>query len=78
YPGSENWRRNNYGLGWRLKKQNEGYLSYHFGWWRGFRTCFIRDVEKERTLIILSNTDIPGRNLKFWDVYAYLSDQERW
>ena len=77
-PESELWRRNNYGLGWRLKKQDNSYLSYHFGWWRGFRTCFIRDVDKERTVIILSNTDVPGRNLKFWDIYSYLSDQESW
>ena len=74
-PGSPR-RRYNYGFGWRLNVNKTGSLPYHFGWWRGFRTCYIRDLEADRTIIILSNRDIPGRNLKFWDIYRYVSSLE--
>ena len=43
-PGSRG-RINNYGFGWRMKLW-EDKVVYHFGWWRGFRTCYIRDLEK--------------------------------
>ena len=58
-----------YGLGWRLRRYRGQDLTYHFGWWRGFHTCFIRDQAQDRTLIILSNRDQPGRNLRFWQVF---------
>ena len=29
---------------------------YHFGWWKGFRTYFIRDMKNEKVLIVLTNT----------------------
>ncbi|MEL6675800.1 MAG: serine hydrolase domain-containing protein [Bacteroidota bacterium] len=66
-PGSPR-RRNNYGLGWRMKV-GEDPIYYHFGWWRGFRSCYLRDVKRELTIIILSNQDHPGLNLRYWDVY---------
>lgn len=70
-PGSPR-RRHNYGLGWRLKISGDSKLIYHFGWWRGFRTCYIRDIEADRTIIILTNQDVPGRNLNYWRIYDNL------
>ncbi len=46
---------NNYGFGWRMKKNIEG-VVYHFGWWKGFRAYFIRDIKNERVMIVLTNT----------------------
>jgi len=68
-PGSPR-RYNNYGFGWRLKNG----IPYHTGWWRGFRSCYIHDFQTRRTIIILSNRDIPGRNLNFWKIYQEVSD----
>ena len=56
-PGSPEWKKGeNYGFGWRMSDKHPGVL-YHFGWWKGYRTFFIRDVEKGRVLIALTNTD---------------------
>lgn len=56
-PGSPQWKKGeNYGFGWRMSDKHPGVL-YHFGWWKGYRTFFIRDVEKGRVLIVLTNTD---------------------
>jgi CubicO group peptidase (beta-lactamase class C family) len=65
-------RRSAYGMGWRIKKRDGRKILYHFGWWRGFRTCFIRDLEKEQTIIVLTNKDQPGLNLKYWDIFDEL------
>ncbi|MDX2283552.1 MAG: serine hydrolase domain-containing protein [Bacteroidia bacterium] len=59
-----------YGLGWRLR---DGYphQPYHFGWWRGYRTCLIRDLAGDRVLIILSNVDddlLPGM---YWEAFDW-------
>ena len=48
--------RDNYGFGWRLKADRENTV-YHFGWWKGFRTYYIRDIAQEKTIIVLTNTD---------------------
>ncbi|MEM7658243.1 MAG: serine hydrolase domain-containing protein [Bacteroidota bacterium] len=64
--------KSRYGLGWRLKKREGRQLMYHFGWWRGFRSCFIRDPELQQTIIVLTNKDHPGRNLNFWQIYDYV------
>ncbi|MEO1448170.1 MAG: serine hydrolase domain-containing protein [Bacteroidota bacterium] len=70
-PGSK-YRSRNYGLGWRLRTYKGAKLAYHFGWWRGFRTCYMRDLTADRTIIILSNRDHPGLNLSYWNVYNML------
>ncbi len=46
-----------YGLGFRVKLADDGQttVAYHNGWWKGFRTYFIHDYEKHRTLIWLNN-----------------------
>ena len=47
----------NYGLGWRLDRQDPDHpLFYHGGWWKGFKTQFVRETTTRRTIIVLSNT----------------------
>lgn len=49
-------RNNDYGLGFRVKKEDNGQETpYHNGWWKGFRTYFIHDKNNDRTLIWLNN-----------------------
>ena len=48
-------RKDNYGFGWRIRKDMDSTV-YHFGWWEGFRTYFIRDMKNEKVLIVLTNT----------------------
>jgi CubicO group peptidase (beta-lactamase class C family) len=48
--------KDNYGFGWRLKANRENTV-YHFGWWKGFRTYYIRDMAQQKTIIVLTNTD---------------------
>ena len=56
-PGSPRFRqyRDNYGFGWRLKADRPKTI-YHYGWWKGFRSYFIRDLSQEKTIIVLTNT----------------------
>jgi len=68
-PGSKKYwkRKNNYGFGWRLKDGMDS-TAYHFGWWKGFRTFYIRDMKYQKTLIVLTNKDRgPGSN-NFWNI----------
>ena len=52
----------NYGLGWRLDVSDTlSKAVYHTGWWKGFRTCFIRETDEKRTIIVLSNTTRASR-----------------
>jgi CubicO group peptidase (beta-lactamase class C family) len=71
-PGTPN-RASNYGFGWRMKL-GKNKIVYHFGWWRGFKGCFIRDLRQERTLIILSNVDAPGYQVPYWEVFRQVND----
>jgi CubicO group peptidase (beta-lactamase class C family) len=48
-------RKDNYGFGWRIRGDMDSTV-YHFGWWKGFRTYFIRDMENQKVLIVLTNT----------------------
>lgn len=46
-----------YGLGWRLKSnENFKQIIYHSGWWKGYKSLFIRVPEAHGTIIILSNS----------------------
>ncbi|MFP4095294.1 MAG: serine hydrolase domain-containing protein [Cyclobacteriaceae bacterium] len=48
----------NYGLGWRINEQPDcSKMVYHSGWWKGYRTHFIRILDKEQTIIVLSNVN---------------------
>lgn len=44
-----------YGFGWRKSKKDDC-LVYHFGHWRGFKTCIIRMMDEENVIIVLNNT----------------------
>ena len=46
----------NYGYGFRLTYDDvKGKIPFHTGWWKGFRTYFIRIPKMQQTIIILSN-----------------------
>ncbi|MEN8224201.1 MAG: serine hydrolase domain-containing protein [Bacteroidota bacterium] len=62
------WRRkDNYGFGWRIR-ESEDSTAFHFGWWKGFRAYYIRDMESSKTLIVLTNKDKgPGSSI-YWDI----------
>jgi len=68
-PGSKKyWRRkNNYGFGWRIKDGMDSTV-YHFGWWKGFRTFYIRDMKHQKTLIVLTNKDRGPGSANFWNI----------
>ena len=57
----------NYGFGWRIRG-NEDSTVYHFGWWHGFRSNFIRDLAQEKTIIVLSNVDRTPSSSNLWDI----------
>lgn len=66
-PGSPEWKRGeNYGFGWRMSEKHPG-VVFHFGWWKGYRTFFIRDLEKGRVLIVLTNTDSGVVGESLWE-----------
>jgi len=47
----------NYGFGWRINTLNpEKKIVYHSGWWRGYRTFFLRNISDGNSIIVLSNT----------------------
>jgi len=51
-------RRHNkyYGLGWRITFDDKGRkVTYHNGWWHGYRSAFHRRLNDEVTIVILSN-----------------------
>ena len=55
-PGSPAWKHDeNYGFGWRMSKEHPN-VFYHYGWWKGYRSAVIRDVNKKRFLALLCNT----------------------
>jgi len=47
----------NYGLGWRINAMDQdNKIIYHSGWWKGFRSHFIRLIDQNKTFIVLSNS----------------------
>jgi CubicO group peptidase (beta-lactamase class C family) len=72
-PGSpkiSKWK-DNYGFGWRIKGERVNTV-FHYGWWKGFRTYFIRDLYQEKTIIVLTNTT---RSLSSGILYEILDDK---
>jgi CubicO group peptidase (beta-lactamase class C family) len=59
--------RDNYGFGWRIKADRKNTV-YHFGWWKGFRSYFIRDLAQEKTIIVLTNTDRGPSSDYYWKI----------
>ncbi len=48
----------NYGYGWRLlNTEKKGLLVFHTGWWKGFRSYFIRIPEHDQTVIVLTHVN---------------------
>ena len=46
----------NYGYGFRLKEHNKfGKIVYHTGWWKGYRSYYIKVLKNDQTVIILNN-----------------------
>ena len=46
----------NYGYGWRIDASDPEYkVVYHAGWWKGFRSHFIRILPNKATIIVLTN-----------------------
>lgn len=68
-PGSPKYwkRKDNYGYGWRIKGNMDSTV-YHFGWWKGFRTFYIRDMKHQKTLIVLTNKDKGPGSQNFWNI----------
>lgn len=60
-------RKNNYGFGWRIK-ENMDSTVFHFGWWKGFRTFYIRDMKHQKTLIVLTNKDKGPGSSHLWNI----------
>lgn len=51
------YKHDNYGFGWRINAADDNNkIVYHTGWWKGFRSWFIRELGKKKTIIVLSNT----------------------
>lgn len=44
-----------YGYGWRVFDQEGHKIVYHAGWWHGFRNLYVRDLEKDITIVLLTN-----------------------
>ena len=74
-PGSPAYykRKDNYGFGWRLRTDMDS-TAYHFGWWKGFRTYFVRDMKNEKVMIVLTNTHRGISSGVFWDVMKQEDD----
>ena len=74
-PGSPKYyrRKDNYGFGWRIR-DNMDSTVYHFGWWKGFRSYYIRDMKNKRVLIALTNTHKGLSSEVLWDI---IKDEKR-
>ena len=57
-------KNDNYGYGWRINEVSKSKkIVYHRGWWKGFRTYFIRVLDEDKTIVVLNNSTY-GRFLK--------------
>ena len=66
-PGSPDWKNNeNYGFGWRLSKEHPN-VYFHYGWWKGYRSAILRDVQYRRFLVVLTNTTALIPSDVIWD-----------
>jgi CubicO group peptidase (beta-lactamase class C family) len=58
----ELYDHDNYGYGWRINMlPDSSKIVYHTGWWKGFRSYFIRSLKDEKTIIVLSNNSRTGK-----------------
>lgn len=57
----ELYSHDNYGYGWRINTlPGGGKIIHHTGWWKGFRSYFIRSLKDDKTIIVLSNLSDRG------------------
>ncbi len=65
-PGTlNNGKTTNYGFGWGLTTLNDaGKIVSHSGGWPGYITYIERNIDKDKTIIILRNHESPGEVLK--------------
>ena len=68
-PGSpkSKKRKDNYGFGWRIPDKYPG-CYFHYGWWKAYRSFFIRDDVNDKTIIILTNTSQGPSSEHFWKI----------
>ncbi|MFT6716176.1 MAG: CubicO group peptidase (beta-lactamase class C family) [Saprospiraceae bacterium] len=67
---------NSYGLGWRLRfDENLGKIIYHPGWWRGNRHLYFKIPSKDYTVIMLSNS-LKGSRYNLNDLLAVFNEVE--
>jgi CubicO group peptidase (beta-lactamase class C family) len=59
--------RDNYGFGFRIRAKRDSTV-YHFGWWKGFRAYYIRDMAQEKSIIVLTNTDRGPSSNYYWKI----------
>ncbi|WP_258540395.1 serine hydrolase domain-containing protein [Parvicella tangerina] len=63
----------NYGYGFRIYPEESteglGRIVFHTGWWKGFRTYFIRVPKQEKTIIVLTHI----KRGKFLDIKELVS-----
>ena len=73
-PKSRNFKGNqNYGYGFRIKEDEVyGKLVYHTGWWKGFRSYFIKVPAKDQTIIVLNNVK-RGRFFRISELVSLLN-----
>ncbi len=45
----------NYGYGWRIFESEKHKVVYHTGWWHGFRHIYLRQLDDDIVVILLSN-----------------------
>ncbi len=58
----ELYKHDNYGYGWRINAlPDSSKIVYHLGWWKGFRSYFIRSLSDEKTIVVLSNNSRTGK-----------------
>ncbi len=58
----------NYGYGWRTFENSKHKVVYHTGWWHGFRHIYLRQLDEDITVILLSNLT-NGSLLKLDELY---------
>ncbi|GAB4332783.1 MAG: hypothetical protein Kow00127_24480 [Bacteroidales bacterium] len=76
-PGSPKYyrRKDNYGFGWRISVDADSTV-YHYGWWKGFRSFYIRDMARDRRIIALTNTHHGASGAVFREIINRNPDAE--
>jgi CubicO group peptidase (beta-lactamase class C family) len=54
FPQKKN--KDNYGFGWRIKDYKGNKVVWHSGWWEGYKSMFIRNLNDETVIVVLTNS----------------------